>query len=72
MRSGVSTRYCKSNNKYLKYLDPKQESKNVMYLATKNCYGYAMSKFLPTWGLKSHVGRNLDIEKYKPKRVWLE
>ena len=69
MRSGVSTRYCKSNNKYLKYLDPKQESKNVMYLATKNCYGYAMSKFLPTWGLKycSSKGCVLEADHEHPK-----
>ena len=33
--------------KYLKSYDPKQESKQFIYLDTNNFYGYAMSKFLP-------------------------
>ena len=36
----------KSNNKYLKSYDPKQESKHILYLNENKLYGYAMSKFL--------------------------
>ena len=49
MRGGVSyisNRYSKSNNRYLKSYDPKQESKHIMWLDPNNLYGYAMSKFL--------------------------
>ena len=49
-RGGISyipNRYSKAKNKYLKSYDPKQESKHVIYLATNNLYGYAMSRFLP-------------------------
>ena len=37
MRGGVSytsKRYSKTNNKYLKSYDPKQESKHIIYLDT--------------------------------------
>ena len=37
---------------YLKYYDPKQESKHIIYFVTNNLYGYAMSKFFPADGLK--------------------
>ena len=50
--SFVSNRYSKANNKYLKCNDPKQESKQIIYLGVNNLYGYAMSKFLPTSGFK--------------------
>ena len=46
MRGGVSYTskiYNKTNNKYLKSYDPKQESKYIIYLDTNNFYGYAMS-----------------------------
>ena len=46
--SYISNRYSKANNKYLKSYDPKQESKDIIYLDAKNLHGYAMSKFLPT------------------------
>ena len=36
----------KASNKCLKYFDPKQESKHVIYLDANNLYGYAISKFL--------------------------
>ena len=52
MRGGVSyisKRYSKSNNKYLKSYDPKHIVNN---LDANNIYGYAMSKFLSTGGLK--------------------
>ena len=41
-------RYSKTNNKYLKSYDPKQESKDVIYLGANNLHGDAMSKFLLT------------------------
>ena len=50
--SYVSNRYSKANNKYLKSNDPKQESKQIIYLSVNNLYSYAMSKFLPTNGFK--------------------
>ena len=46
--SCISKRYSKPNKKYLKSYDPKQESKQIIYLDTNNLYGYAMSKFFPT------------------------
>ena len=39
--SYISKRYSKANNKYLKFHDPKQESKYVIYLDVDNLYGYA-------------------------------
>ena len=54
-RGGISDichRYSKSNNKYLKSYDPKQESKRIIYLDAHNLCGYAMSKFLPISGFK--------------------
>ena len=47
MRGGVfyiSNRYSKTNNKYLKSYDSKQESGNIIYLVANNLYGYAMSE----------------------------
>ena len=60
-RSGVSyssLRYSKANNMYLKYYDPKQESKHIIYLDANNLYGYVMSKFLRTCGFKWIDGKN--------------
>ena len=37
--SCISNRYSKANNKYLKYYEPKQESKQIMYLDSNNLYG---------------------------------
>ena len=51
--SDISNRCGTANNKYLKSYNPKQESKNVIYLDANNLYGYAMSKFLPTSGFKN-------------------
>ena len=50
--SYVSNKYSKAKNKYLKYYNPKQESKHIIYLDANNLYGYAMSKFFPTSGFK--------------------
>ena len=48
--SYTSNRYSKTNNKYLKSYDPKQESKHKIYLDVNNLYCYAMYKFLSTSG----------------------
>ena len=48
----IYNRYSKTNNKYLKPYDPKEESKHIIYLRVNNLYGYAMSKFLPTSAFK--------------------
>ena len=52
----ISKRYSKGNNKYLKSYDPKRESKHIIYLDANYLYGYVMSKFLPTSGLKYSNG----------------
>ena len=46
----ISDRYNEASNKYLKFYDPKQESKHIIYLETNKLYGYAMAKFFPTSG----------------------
>ena len=58
--SCISSRYSKDNNKYLKFYDPKQESKHI-YLDTNNLYGDAMLKFLPTTGFKWIDPREFDL-----------
>ena len=50
--SYISNRYSKVNNNYLKSHNPKQESKHNIYSGANNLYGYVMSKFLRTSGLK--------------------
>ena len=62
--SYISNRYSKTNNKYLKYYDPKQESKHIIYLDANNFYGYAMSKFFPTNGFKWIDPKEFDLNKY--------
>ena len=62
--SYISNRYSKSNNKYLRTYDPKQESKHIIYLDTNNLYGYAMYKFLPTSGFKWIAPKEFDLNKY--------
>ena len=47
----ISNRYSKAKNKCLKSHDPKQESKQIIYLPN-NLYCYTMSKFLATNGCK--------------------
>ena len=41
---GISNRYTKASNSYLKSYDPKQESKHI-YLDANNLYGYIMFNF---------------------------
>ena len=62
--SYISNRYSKANNKYLKSYDPKQESKHITYLDANNLYGYEMSKFLPTSGLKWIHPKEFHLNKY--------
>ena len=62
--SYISERYSKTNNKYLKSYDPKQESKHIIYLYANNLYGYMISKFLPTSGFKWIDPREFEFNKY--------
>ena len=50
--SYISKRYSKAKKLYLKFYNPKQEWKYIIYLDANNLYGYAMPKFLPTKGSK--------------------
>ena len=43
--SYISKRFSKTNSKYLKSYDLKQETKHIIYLHANNLYGYAVSKF---------------------------
>ena len=55
MRNGVcyiSKRHNKAKNKYLKFYNPNEISKYVIYSEPNKLYGYAMSNFLPTDGFK--------------------
>ena len=62
--SYISNRYSKANNRYLKYYDPKQESKHIIYLDANDLYGYAMSKFLPSSGFKWIDPKEFHLNKY--------
>ena len=67
MRSGVSCifkRYSESNNKDLKFYDPKQELKHIIYLDTNNLYVYWISKFLPTSSFKWIDSKEFELNKY--------
>ena len=73
--SYISNRYSKAHNKYLKYYDPKQESKNIPYLDPNNLYGYPMSKFSRRSGFKWIDSKEFDLNKYtsnSSKRCVLE
>ena len=62
--SYISNRYRKANNKYLKFYDPKQEPKYIIYLDANNLHGYAMSKFLPTSVSKWIDPEEFELNKY--------
>ena len=67
MRDGVSyifKIYSKANIKYLKFYNPKQVSKHIIYLDANNLYGYALSKFLPTSWFKWTDPKEFDFNKY--------
>ena len=59
----MSKRYSEANKKCLKSYDAKQESKHIIYLDANNLFGYAMSKFLPTSGLKLIYSKEFDSNK---------
>ena len=50
--SYISNKYIKTNKKYLKSYDPKQESKHIIYLNANTLYNYAMSISFLTIGFK--------------------
>ena len=59
--SYIFKRCSKASNKYLKYYDPKQELKHIIYLGANNSYGYTMFKFLSTNGFKWIVPKKFDL-----------
>ena len=61
----ISHRHAKANNKYMgTEFDPAEESKFNSYLDANNLYGWAMSKQLPTSGLKWMTDNELDDWKH--------
>ena len=46
---------------YLTYYDPKQQSKHIIY--ANDLYGYAMSKFFSTSGLKRKDPKEFDLNE---------
>ena len=71
MRGGVSyiaNQYGKANNEYMKKYDEKALSKYILYLDANNLYGWAMSQYLPTGGIRWLTEKeinNIDLAKYK-------
>ena len=62
--SHISNRYSKASNKYLESYDLKQQSKYIVYLDASNLFSYAISKILPTSGLKWIDPKEFDMNKY--------
>ena len=60
----ISNRYSKTNNKYLKSYESKQESKHIIYLSANNLFDNAMSKLIPTSGFKWIYPKEFDLDKY--------
>ena len=50
--SGISKRFVRANNKYMKDYDPEEEEVFIVPLDANNLYGLAMSQPLPTGGYK--------------------
>ena len=59
----ISRKYIKSNNKYLKRYEPKQESKYILYFDANDLYGSTMSKFLSTSRFKWPDCKEFDLNK---------
>ena len=62
--SQISNRYSKTNNKYLKSYEPKQESQHIINFNANNLYVYAVSKFLTTSGFNWMDHKEFDLNKY--------
>ena len=71
--SYVSNRCSKSNQKYLKFYDPKQESEDIMNLDRNNLYGFAMSNFFPTSGFKWIDLKEFDFNEHisNGSKIWV-
>ena len=61
--SYISKGYSKASNRYLNSYDPKQESQQIILREARSLYGYAMSMFLPTSGLKWIDPGEFDMNK---------
>ena len=68
IREGIATishRHANANNEYMgTEFDPAKESKFISYLDANNLYGWAMSKQLPTSGIKWMTDDELDNWKH--------
>ena len=62
--SSISKRYRKASNKYLKSSDPRQESKQIIYLDANNLYNNVVSKFPPTNRFKWIDSKGFNLNKY--------
>ena len=62
--SYISATYSKANKKYLKFDNPKEESKHIISLGANNPHGYAMSKFLPASEFKWIDPKEIEFNKY--------
>ena len=63
--SYISKRYSKANNSRFKsFITQNKNQKISIHLDANNLYGYAMSKFLPTSGLKWIDPKEFDLNKY--------
>lgn len=66
IRGGVSMicrRHAQANNKYMTNFNPKEPSSYIIYLDANNLYGWAMSQYLPTGGLRWMNSEELNIEQ---------
>ena len=62
--SQISNRYSKTNKKYLKSYEPKQESQHIINFNANNLYVYAVSKFLQTSGFNWMDPKQFELNKY--------
>ena len=63
--SYISKRYSKANNSRFKsFITQNKNQKISIHLDANSLYGYAMSKFLPTSGLKWIDPKEFDLNKY--------
>ena len=63
--SYISEWYSKANNKYLKFYDPKQGPKHIIYLDVNKLYGHAATKSLPTGGFRLINYKKFHLNKHK-------